>query len=302
MKELTIISGKGGTGKTSLAASFATLAANAVLADCDVDAPDLHLLFSGHDRERQLVYGPELASIDLARCTRCERCLSACRFQAIVRLSGGEFLVDPLFCRGCDACRLVCPEGAIKLSPSPSGEVVVSDTILGPLVQARLRPGATGFGKLLVAVRDRAAALAAQEGKELVIIDGPAGVGCTAIASLSGVDLALIVAEPTPSGLHGGQRVLALARHFGVPTLLCVNKWDLNPEMTHRLERWAAESRVPVVGRIPFDRGFGKAIARGMPFTKLGEASEAAREAVAATWRGVQEALESTGDRSPLPV
>ena len=302
MKELTVISGKGGTGKTSLAASFATLAANALLADCDVDAPDLHLLFSGRDRERQPVYGPELASIELAKCTRCERCLSACRFQAVIRLPSGDFFVDTLFCRGCDACRLVCPEGAIKLSPNPSGEVIVSDTSIGPLVQARLRPGAAGFSKLVVAVRDRAATLAAGEGKELVIIDGPAGTGCTAIASLSGADLALIVAEPTLAGLHGGERVLALARHFGVPTLLCVNKWDLNPEMARRLERWAAEAHIHVVGRIPFDRGFGRAVARGVPFTELDEASETGREAVVGTWRAAQEVLDSIGDWFPMPA
>jgi len=293
VKEITIISGKGGTGKTSLAACFATLSETCVLADCDVDAPDLHLLFSGTEREREPVLGPMLASIKRDRCTRCGRCVAACRFHAILGSAEAGFCVDALLCRGCDACRLVCPAEAIKLEPNSSGEVVVSESAVGPLVQARLRPGTAGFGKLVVAVRDRAAQLCLQENRELVIIDGPAGAGCSAIASLSGVDLALIVAEPTLSGLHGAQRVLALARHFGVAVLLLVNKYDLNLEMTRRLELWAAEERIPAIGRIPFDRGFGLAIARGRPFSRSGEGSAEAQAAVDAIWARVCASLRS---------
>ena len=260
MKELVVISGKGGTGKTSITASLATLAESVVIADCDVDAADLHLVLEPTIRRREDFSGGSKASIHAESCTVCGECVEVCRFEAIHfdgpqnELVHRTFRVDPVACEGCGLCAHFCSYEAVEFKPATNGEWYVSDTRSGPMVHARLFAGEENSGKLVSVVRREARELAEREGKELVLIDGSPGIGCPVIASLSGVDQALIVAEPTLSGQHGSRRVMELIEHFGISACLCVNKWDLYPELTAELEREAAARGLAVLGRIRYDR------------------------------------------------
>jgi MinD superfamily P-loop ATPase len=263
VKELVVISGKGGTGKTSLAASFAVLARNAVVADCDVDASDLHLVLSPRVRARHEFRSGHEAIIRPSDCTGCGDCLEHCRFGAIVTDGSGPdgpaFAVDPVACEGCGVCVRFCPVQAIDFPERLCGEWMVSDTRCGPMVHARLGAAGENSGKLVSTVRREARRLAEEEHHPLVIVDGPPGIGCPVIASVTGADLVLAVTEPTVSGAHDLERVLGLARHFGIPTAVCVNKWDLNATTTERIERWAREAGARVTGRIRYDRAFTRA-------------------------------------------
>lgn len=260
MKQLTVLSGKGGTGKTSITAGLAALAGDAILADCDVDAPDLHLVVDPQVRHRESFTGGKQASILPERCKACGRCSQVCRFEAI-SLSGpgnasvaATYRVDSLGCEGCLACVQVCPAGAIQISDAVNGEWYISDTRLGPMVHAQLFPGHENSGRLVSLVRSRARQLAGDRAERLIIIDGSPGIGCPVIASVSGTDLVLAVTEPTCSGLHDLRRILGLARHFGVPSAVCVNRWDLNPQLTERIEQVAREEGASVAGRVRHDR------------------------------------------------
>lgn len=260
MKELVVISGKGGTGKTSITASLATLAESVVLADCDVDAADLHLVLGPTIRRREDFSGGSKARILSEACTVCGECAAVCRFEAIHFEGPGNelvdrtFRVDPIACEGCGLCAYVCSYGAVDFQPVTNGEWYLSDTRCGPMVHARLFAGEENSGKLVSVVRREAKQLAEREQKELVLIDGSPGIGCPVIASLTGVDLALIVTEPTLSGRHGSGRVIELVEHFGLAACLCVNKWDLNPELADQIEREAAERGIAVLTRIRYDR------------------------------------------------
>lgn len=257
--QLAILSGKGGTGKTSVTASLAALAGKPVLADCDVDASNLPLVMSPQVRRREAFSGGLRARIKSGHCVACGKCEELCRFDAIFFDGPGNgrvaqtFRVDEFACEGCGVCAEFCAEDAIELSASDSGEWYVSDTRFGPLVHARLRPGHGNSGKLASMVREKALEIARRVGRQLLLIDGPPGVGCPAIASLTGVSLMLAVTEPTPSGEHDLERILALARHFKIPSLVCVNKYDLNPGLTDQIERRASELGATVAGRIPYD-------------------------------------------------
>jgi len=255
IQELVIISGKGGTGKTSITASFAVLAGFPVLADCDVDAADLHLILAPSIRERYDFFCGNEAVIRPAECIRCGKCRELCRFDAVMAGCEGEpYAVDPVACEGCGVCVRFCPVHAIDFPQSLSGEWMISATRCGPMVHARLGVAAENSGKLVSTVRREARRLAEENGLSLVIVDGPPGIGCPVIASLTGTSLALIVTEPTVSGEHDLERVLKLARHFDVPAWVCVNKWDLNPDMTERIESLAVRSGARIAGRIRYDR------------------------------------------------
>jgi MinD superfamily P-loop ATPase len=258
MKEVVVISGKGGTGKTSLTASFAVLADHPVIADCDVDAADLHLLLSPRVSERHEFRSGHEAVIRQADCIACGACLAYCRFEA-VRMNGqgaGEatFSVDSLSCEGCGACVRFCPTQGIDFQERVSGEWMISETRCGPMVHARLGVAAENSGKLVSAVRREARRIAEEKGCPLVLVDGPPGIGCPVIASVTGASLVLVVTEPTVSGEHDFERVLSLARHFSIPAAVCVNKWDLNAEMTERIENKAYQAGARAVGRIRYDR------------------------------------------------
>jgi len=258
MKELVVISGKGGTGKTSLAASFAVLAHRPVVADCDVDAADLHLVLSPRIKERHEFRSGHEAVIRQEDCIGCGACLAHCRFGA-VRMNGksagdATFFIDPVACEGCGVCVRFCPEKAIDFPERLCGEWMISETRCGPMVHARLGVAAENSGKLVSTVRREALRIAEEENHPLVIVDGPPGIGCPVIASVTGATLVLAVTEPTVSGEHDLERVLSLTRHFSISAAVCVNKWDLNPEMTERVEDKAGRTGARVVGRIRYDR------------------------------------------------
>jgi len=269
VKQIAVISGKGGTGKTSLVASFAALSRNCVLADCDVDAADLHLLLEPHVVRREPFTGGKRARIRTEQCTACGKCQEQCRFDAIILDGPGNgpvektFRVDPLACEGCGVCAWLCPERAIDLSPVVNGEWFISETRFGPMVHAKLGVGGENSGKLVTTVRMNAERVAQEHGLNLLLIDGSPGIGCPVIASVNGVDLVLVVTEPTLSGLHDLERVADLTWHFGVPTMVCVNKWDLNPQLRKQIELRARERRLGWAGTIRYDQAVTEAQIQG---------------------------------------
>lgn len=263
MKELIVISGKGGTGKTSIAASFAALADDAVMADCDVDASDLHLIFAPQIRERHEFRSGHEAVSRSDDCIGCGLCRSHCRFDAIGMKEDGsgnsKYFIEPYACEGCGVCVRFCPEKAIDFTERLCGEWMISDTRCGPMVHARLGTGAENSGKLVSIVRNEARGLAEKSNHSMVIVDGPPGIGCPVIASITGATFILIVTEPTVSGEHDMKRVLDLAGHFKIPAAVCVNKWDINQEMTERIERYADEANAKVFGRVRYDTAVNRA-------------------------------------------
>ena len=249
MKQLTVISGKGGTGKTTLAAAFASLAENAVLADCDVDAADLHLILKPEIERKEDFYGLKVARKDAEKCIDCGKCLEHSRFEAIDR----EFNIIPEKCEGCGVCEYVCPAEAIALGERLSGYAYRSGTRFGPMAHARLNTAEEASGKLVTVVRNNARELAEEHGRDMVIIDGPPGIGCPVIAAITGVDLILIVTEPTVSGIHDMERILDVAAHFNIPALVCINKCDINERNTESIEEYCRKTNVEVVGKLPYD-------------------------------------------------
>jgi MinD superfamily P-loop ATPase len=257
MTELVVISGKGGTGKTSVVAAFAARATQPVLADCDVDAADLHLVLTPTVREPHEFRSGREAVIRQADCVGCGACLAHCRFEAVTRSgdrSGeGTFAIDPIACEGCGVCVRVCPVQAIDFPERRTGEWYVSDTRFGPMVHAHLGIAAENSGKLVSVVRQEARRIAQSSGREIVIVDGPPGIGCPVIASVAGASLVLVVTEPTVSGEHDLERVLDLARHFRIPSAVCVNKWDINAEVAERIEEKSVAAGALRAGRITYD-------------------------------------------------
>ncbi len=285
MKQIAVVSGKGGTGKTSIIASLAALArGRAVYADCDVDAPDLHLILQPQVVERREFFGIKRAFIDSEKCNQCGSCQDACRFAAI-----HDFQVDPALCEGCGVCRLVCPAEAVEMRESLAGYAYISDTRFGPLVHAELFPGEEASGKLVALVREMARILAASRNLDLVLIDGSPGIGCPVIASLTGVDQALVVTEPTITGEHDLDRILGVAKHFGISTVVCINKYDLYPAASQRIEDLCRERAVMVVGRLPYHTSVVEAMTSARSVVENGGP---VADAISDMWRILVRCLE----------
>ena len=269
MKQLTVISGKGGTGKTVLTASFAALAEKKVMADCDVDAADLHLLLHPMIKETHEFKGGRKAILNEEICTNCGRCTEVCRFDAITeskkRNSEKEIqiTIDPISCEGCGVCALICPVQAIQMQESLSGEWYISDTKYGPMVHAKLGIAEENSGKLVTVVRQNARVVAEKNELDLVIVDGPPGIGCPVIASITGVDLVMAVTEPTLSAISDLERVLGLVRHFKIEPVVLINKYDINLENTEKITNFCERENIEIVGKIPFDNTFTQAMVEG---------------------------------------
>jgi MinD superfamily P-loop ATPase len=265
MKELVVISGKGGTGKTSITAAFASLAKNAVIADCDVDAADLHLVLEPTIKKESEFSGGKQASIIAEKCIGCGKCAQMCRFDALKfdgpgnDIVGKTYTVDSVSCEGCKVCVEFCPVDAIAFEPAINGKCFISDTRFGPMVHAKLGIAEENSGKLVTLIRKEAKAIAEQQNKKLLLIDGSPGIGCPVIASITGADLVLVVTEPTLSGKHDLERVAKLTSNFGIKTLVCINKADINPEMSQSIIEDAGKNGLKVVGQIPYDEAFTKA-------------------------------------------
>jgi MinD superfamily P-loop ATPase len=285
VKEITVISGKGGTGKTSLTASFAVLTQHAVLTDCDVDAPDLHMLLKPEILETQEFKASKVAVIDQDTCVQCGKCEEHCRFGAIEKP-----VVDPILCEGCGVCVYVCPVAAVELEKRVSGYAFISKTKYGLMSHALLNPGEENSGKLVALVRQNAKMVAEKEKCELIVNDGPPGIGCPVIASLGGVDMGLIVTEPTLSGIHDMERALGLLNHFKIPALVCVNKYDINEENTSRIAEFCASNDVEVVGKIPFDPIVTEAMVAGKPIVEYAPKSNVSK-AIEELWKRTLEQI-----------
>ncbi len=295
MKELVVISGKGGTGKTSIVAAFAALAKNAVFADCDVDAADLHLVLEPKVKQTSDFSGGKLASIITEKCIGCGKCKELCRFDAI-SLDGPAndiiaktFVVDPILCEGCKVCVEFCPADAIEFNDSINGQWFVSDTRFGTMIHAKLGIAEENSGKLVSLIRKETKRIAEEQNKDLIIVDGSPGIGCPVIASITGADLVLIVTEPTLSGKHDLERVAELAAGFNIPVLIAINKFDLNPDMACKIEEDALKRNLKVVGKICYDKAFTKA--QIMKCSVVEYTGGTVTEDIKALWRNVTYAL-----------
>jgi len=302
MKELVVISGKGGTGKTSIVASFGALAESKVLADCDVDAADLHLVLAPEIEHTEDFSGGKRAEILADKCVACGDCFEACRFDAIKRKTDLDevvsmsFEIDPISCEGCGVCVRVCPVDAIAFEPVINGQWYRSMTRHGPMVHAKLGIAEENSGKLVSLVRNHAKKTAEENNLELVIIDGSPGIGCPVIASITGADLVLVVTEPTKSGQHDLQRVAELTKHFGIKTLVCVNKWDLNPDITADIEAQAQQYGAKVAGRVRYDNAITEAQIRKLSVVEYSKNGVA--EDIRNLWKTVYNVLKNGYDRS----
>jgi MinD superfamily P-loop ATPase len=296
MKELVVISGKGGTGKTSITASFAVLAERAVIADCDVDAADLHLVLSPEIHQRSVFVSGHEARIRTDECAGCGVCEQLCRFDAVRKLVQRDetvvYAIDPIACEGCGVCVRHCPRYAIDFPERECGEWFVSQTRCGPMVHASLFAAAENSGKLVSLVREKARAVAKDDGRGLVLIDGSPGIGCPVIASITGVSLALVVTEPTVSGLHDLERIAQVTAHFRVPTCVCINKWDLNSEMTERITTLSRARGLAMVGRVRYDPAVTRAQLKALSLVEYADGGAASD--VRRLWKTVVDHLNGT--------
>jgi MinD superfamily P-loop ATPase len=296
MKEIVVLSGKGGTGKTSLTAVFSALMSRSVLVDCDVDAANLHLLLHPEIEERHEFIAGAKAQVDTSACQGCDVCSEVCRFDAI--RGGRPVRVDSLRCEGCGVCVRVCPTGAISLIAQTCGEWFRSRTGGGTLFHARLIPGQDNSGRLVATLRQAARTHAASIGADWILVDGPPGAGCPVISSLTGADYVVLVTEPTVSGFSDLERAAAVADHFRVPTGIIINKADINSEVTGRIEEYAVASRRDVLGRIAYDSAFTKAQRAGA--VVLEAAPARLRESLENVWGAVKRSVRK--GLSPLAV
>jgi len=264
MKEIVIISGKGGTGKTSITAAFAMLGREAVVvADCDVDAADMHLLMQPDWSSSEDFYSGVIASIDQEKCLKCGKCQSICRFNAIPMINE-EYVVNKLDCEGCGYCARICPADAIKMIEQNVGKFYISNTKAdNKLVHARLKSGADNSGKLVAKVKKEAKLIAEKEHKEIIIVDGSPGIGCPVVSSLSGASYVVLVTEPSVSGLHDLERVYQLVKKFGIPAGCIINKADINQDVTDRIMIFLSDNSIDHLGNLPYDEDFTKAMTEG---------------------------------------
>lgn len=297
MKQLVVLSGKGGAGKTSLVASFAALSANGpgepsmIFADADVDASNLALVLDPRPVESTDFWGGQIAVVDQEACTGCGTCQDACRFDAI-EMRDGISTINPIACEGCAACLYPCPEGAITMQEQVVGQWCRADTRYGPLLHAHLKPAQENSGKLVSQVKRQAQLLAEGSGSGMVLIDGPPGIGCPVISSISGTDLALVVAEPSLSGVQDMTRALETTRHFGIPAAVCINKSDLYPEGCAAIEHYCRAHDIDLLGAIPFDESITAAMSHGQPVISYAPQSPSSR-AIRGVWSQVMEKLKS---------
>jgi len=267
MKEVVVLSGKGGTGKTSIVASLASLAKSKVMTDCDVDAADLYLLLQPVTQQRQEFWSGQKAVVDEDRCTRCGLCQEVCRFDAI----NDEFQVDPISCEGCGFCCNVCPEEAITMQENLSGHWFISETRYGPLVHARLGVAQENSGKLVALVRQKARLVAQKQGLDYIISDGPPGIGCPVISSISGTNLAVIVTEPSLYGMHDLDRVIGVCHHITVPVIVFINKYDLNEDNSRQIESYCYNQGIEIASKILFDNVVTEALVQGLPVVEYSQ-------------------------------
>ena len=283
--EIAIVSGKGGTGKTTIAAAFAAIADNLVLADCDVDAPDLHILLHPEIITKTDFVGSKVAYIDSELCTECGLCSEHCRFEAAHPPE-----IDRMACEGCSVCAFVCPEHAIEMNDRVSGHLFESTTRFGPMSHAKLLPGEGNSGKLVTDVRQLGIRLASAAGRERVLIDGSPGIGCPVIATVTGLTMGVVVTEPTLSGVHDMERILSLLQRFNVKSGVIINKYDINIENTEQIEKYCTSIGVTVLGRVPFDRTMTKSMVAAKTVPEFAPKYELT-EILTGIWGRIEESL-----------
>ena len=288
MKEIVVISGKGGTGKTSITAALSYLAKDvAIIADCDVDAADMHLLLQPDYQYGEDFYSGVLAEIDQDKCIKCGKCKEICRFNAIKKIDG-DFIVKPLDCEGCGYCSHICPRDAISMISQNVGKWYRSNTRIGTtLIHAALGIGAENSGKLVAQVKKESKLQAERENKELILVDGSPGIGCPVVSSLSGADYVLLVTEATTSGLHDLQRIHALVKHFKLTAGCIINKADLNNDMSQKIKDYLQQESVELLGEIPYDESFSKAMIEGK--TIVEHTHEGISETIQNIWNTIKQ-------------
>jgi len=300
MKEIVVISGKGGTGKTSIVASFAALAEGAVLADCDVDAADLHLLLQPDIKQSHDFSGGKLASVITEKCIGCGRCEEVCNFDAAIfngpanDVVGITYTIDSIACEGCGVCVHFCPVDAIEFKDAINGKWFVSDTRFGPMLHAKLGIAEENSGKLVSLIRKEAKRIAAEQNRNLIIVDGSPGIGCPVIASIAGADLVLAVTEPTIAAQHDLDRVAELTEHFKIPTVVCINKYDINVRIAKAIEKEALERNLKVVGKIAYDIAVTKAQIAAKSIVEY--SSNGLKEQIVSLWESVLDMLKETAN------
>ena len=297
MKEIVVISGKGGTGKTSIVAAFAALAKNAVLADCDVDAADLHLILEPDTKQTHDFSGGKLASIITAKCTGCGKCEEVCNFDAAIFNGPANdvvertYTIDSIACEGCKVCVEFCPVDAIEFEDAINGQWFISNTRFGPMVHAKLGIAQENSGKLVSLIRKEAKRIATEQNRDLIIVDGSPGIGCPVIASITGANLVLAVTEPTISAQHDLDRVIELTEHFRIPTAVCINKYDINVEIAKTIERKANEKDLKVVGNIAYDTAVTKAQLAAKSIVEY--SNDGLKEQIVSLWESILDMLDT---------